>query len=250
MIMELISLRGSGDEEVYSPRARLLMFHHAGASSFAYAGWAQYLDDGMDFFGVDLPARARGHIETAFTDWDSCRHACRALLGALPPASTVIAGHSMGALLAYEAASLLDELQPDSLKALCVSGCRAPGYATGPDPKPLSTLEDDELLDAVFALGGTSADAIDDDLYRRDFLPVARQDFRLLEAYTPQNRARLSVPLLAFGGQNDPGVSEESLRAWGAMTTGDFVLSMLPGGHFFNLAYPRTIVHELLRYLD
>jgi pyochelin biosynthetic protein PchC len=248
--MELINLRGPGADVVCPPRARLLMFHHAGASSFAYASWAQHVDADIDIFGADLPARVGGPIEAALADWDSCRHVCRTLLEALQPVSTVIAGHSMGALLAYEAARLLDELQPHSLKALCVSGCRAPGYATAPDRKRLSTLEDDELLDAVFALGGTSADAIDDDLYRRDFLPVARQDFRLLEAYTPQNRARLSVPLLAFGGQSDLGVCEESLGAWSAMTTGDFVLSMLPGGHFFNLAYPRTIVHELLRYLD
>ena len=247
--MELINLRESGGEVVRPAKARLLIFHHAGSSSFAYASWARHVGAEIDFFGIDLPARARAPSEAALADWDSCREVCRGLLEALPPTSTVIAGHSMGALLAYEAARLLDELQPHSLKALCVSGCQAPGYATGGDRRPLSTLEDDELLDAVFALGGTSIGAIDDDLYRSTFLPVARQDFRLLEAYTPQKRARLPVPIVAFGGQNDPGVSEESMRAWSALTTGTFMLSMLPGGHFFNLAYPRTIVHELLRYL-
>lgn len=244
-------MSGEGDDRPEA-RGRVAVFHHAGGSSFSYAGWARHLDPGIELCGIDLPARAGRSTELPIGDWDRYRQACHEVLRDLRPLPTVLVGHSLGALLAYEAAHVLCSIAPTSLRALCVTGCRAPGHDDDAlrGRRALSRLSDDDLLDELFQLGGTPADTMDEDAYRRVLVPVSRHDFGLLEAYRHEERPQLTVPVHAFGGRSDPEVTEASLHAWRAATNGRFSASMLPGGHFFSYQYPKTILQEVLCHLE
>jgi medium-chain acyl-[acyl-carrier-protein] hydrolase len=60
-----------------------------------------------------------------------------------------------------------------------------------------------------------------------------RADLALLDAYRYASEPPLDLPITAFGGHDDPDVSEAALQAWREHTRARFALWGFPGGHFF-----------------
>jgi len=73
-----------------------------------------------------------------------------------------------------------------------------------------------------------------------------RADFTLLDRYRYRDEPPLSVPIVAFRGEDDPVEPEPDLRAWSEHTSASFDFVTIPGGHFF-LRESRSI---LLGHLD
>jgi medium-chain acyl-[acyl-carrier-protein] hydrolase len=64
-------------------------------------------------------------------------------------------------------------------------------------------------------------------------LPILRADFRACEIYKPCDRSKLKVDIAAYGGLADEDPSRDTLLGWQQETTGECVVRMFPGGHFF-----------------
>jgi medium-chain acyl-[acyl-carrier-protein] hydrolase len=58
-------------------------------------------------------------------------------------------------------------------------------------------------------------------------------DVKLAQSYRYRPGEPLSVPITAFGGIEDPWISEAQLAAWEEQTDSAFDIHMIPGGHFF-----------------
>lgn len=96
----------------------------------------------------------------------------------------VVFGHSMGGLLAVEVARRL--LPDPSLmpSAVVISGRGPAGETTEPT---IHTRGDDELVEQIYALGATPPGLLDAPDTRALFLPPVRDDYRLVETYTPSS---------------------------------------------------------------
>jgi len=242
---------------------RLFVFPHAGGGAGHYRGWADWLPDGVRLEVLDLPGHATRLREPLLTEWGELTAdlagAVRARIagdaeayerprsggrrssidGHRPasPAPTprplyVLAGHSLGALLAYEVARIMDrEGTPPEL--LVVSGRNAP--TAGLSHRPIHALPDDEFLAALDRLGGTPAPVLDRPDLIRVYLPALRADLRLAESYSRSPGPPLSVPIAAFAGRQDRLTDGPSVVGWARETAGAFELSILPGGHFLSL---------------
>src|SRR5262249_24060572 len=111
-------------------RLRLFCFPYAGRGASLYRGWSRRLPSWIDLRPVQLPGREERIREQAFTDMDAL---CAALLPSLAPyldMPVAFFGHSMGALIAYQAATRLRD-QGCIPVHLVVSGQRAPHLALG-----------------------------------------------------------------------------------------------------------------------
>jgi surfactin synthase thioesterase subunit len=79
-------------------------------------------------------------------------------------------------------------------------------------------------------------------------IPIMRADYLMLARHN-QSSGPVRAPLLAMGGESDPWVTPEHLRAWGALTTSGFSSAQLPGGHFYYRddlpAFGRLIRHAI-----
>ena len=64
-------------------------------------------------------------------------------------------------------------------------------------------------------------------------LPILRADFRACETYRPRHRPKLRINIAAYGGLGDADTSRDELLGWQQETTGECVVRMFPGGHFF-----------------
>jgi medium-chain acyl-[acyl-carrier-protein] hydrolase len=140
-------------------------------------------------------------------------------------------GHSMGAVVAFEAARRLAREGTEPV-ALFLSGRRAPGI---PDSEPsLEHLSDADFVEAIDARFGGIPDVIRDSSELMELLlPTLRADVTALVNYHYQEGDRLGSAIYAFGGIDDLTVSEQEMSVWREVTHGPFLSRMFRGGHFF-----------------
>jgi medium-chain acyl-[acyl-carrier-protein] hydrolase len=133
-------------------------------------------------------------------------------------------GHCAGAVVAYEAAV---RLPPEQLLGLAVSGQQAPDRVPRSDawrlPRP-------QFLAQVVADGYLPAQLLADDELCDLVEPALRADYEAVECRVGPLRV-LDAPVLALLGREEHAVRIEDVRAWGALTRGEFRLRLLDGGH-------------------
>jgi medium-chain acyl-[acyl-carrier-protein] hydrolase len=154
----------------------------------------------------------------------------------------------MGALVSFELARALRDRHRLEPIALYVAAQPAPLLSN--KRTPLHALPDVELRAELRRLGGTPQEVLANDEFMELLLPTLRADFEVCETYTYTTAAPLQCPIVAFGGTDDPQVSEQDLEKWGEMSTGEFALSMLAGGHLFIDHNRRALLAALNASLD
>jgi len=226
---------------------RLFCFHYVGGSASAFRTWAQRLAPGVEVSAVQLPGRETRIREAPFTDLLALAERVAAeltpLLNGKPFA---FFGHSMGALLAFE---VTRELRRRGLPApvhLFASSAAAPQNRMG---RTRHTLGDAELVEELRRLGGTPEEVLQHEELLQLVLPLLRADFSVVDTYRYREEEPLDVPLSAFGGREDDGVTEAHLRDWQSQTRAPFALRLFPGGHFYLHAHEGEVAAEVGRTL-
>ncbi|MER7519742.1 alpha/beta fold hydrolase [Streptomyces sp. NPDC126499] len=214
----------AGDSE----RIPLVCFPHAGGSAGYFHGLSRLLDPaGVEVLAVQYPGRQDRRGEAPMED---VREIAAAVVAAIAPWTErrpAYFGHSMGAVVAFEAARLSEP------SVLFASGRRAPSTHRA---EAFHLLDDDALIAETERLSGVSSELLADPEMRELVLPPLRADYRAIETYRPEPDAVVRVPIEVIVGDRDPRVSEEEARAWRAHTTGQFGCTVVPGGGHFYLA--------------
>ena len=137
-------------------------------------------------------------------------------------------GHSVGALIAYEVAELLEH-EGTGVRCLFVSAARAPHIV---DLKRSHLLSDADFLAELRSIKGTPEELLGNPEVMQLLLPVIKSDFKAVQNYRCRP-ARLRCPIYAFSGRNDLEVSEQEIDGWRSYTAGAFGATVLDGDHFF-----------------
>jgi surfactin synthase thioesterase subunit len=87
---------------------------------------------------------------------------------------------------------------------------------------------------------------MDDPEMRELILPTLRADVELHENYVPSTDEPLGVPITSVRGSDDELVTSDEAAAWAKVTSRDFALVELPGGHM----YLTESAAALLRLID
>jgi surfactin synthase thioesterase subunit len=210
---------------------QLFCFAHAGGGPSLFRPWHATLAPDIAVRPVLLPGRERRLDESPF------RHVAQLiepLCAALEPHLNrpyALFGHSMGAVVAYEAARRFSDGAAAGPACLVVSGRRAPGLAS--HRRRLSGLPDDEFLAEVARLNGTPPEVLDEPELLSMLLPALRADFELVETYQPLPGGRLRCPVVAYLSASDPDVDQAEMLAWQDVTTGEFTMRVFSGDHFY-----------------
>ncbi|MHA7290669.1 thioesterase II family protein [Arthrobacter sp. MDT3-24] len=165
----------------------------------------------------------------------------------------VLAGHSLGGLLAYEAAVELQRLGGPLPAFVLVMGSRPPHNSSAEVFAPLIDLPDEDFLDALERVGAVNS-ALRTSPMRPLFLPGLRADLRVITTYRPDTAARrrapLPVPVVAWSGTHDPLAPPSLLSGWGDYTAFPREVETFEGGHFFPFEEAQACLPALARLCD
>ncbi|WP_408993612.1 thioesterase II family protein [Streptomyces sp. 1268] len=212
-----------------SAPTRLVCLPHAGGSASYFFPVATALTPGVEVLAVQYPGRQDRRTETCVDDLHELADHVARELKLWSDRPVTLFGHSMGAVLAYEVARRLRGSDVELLGVLA-SGRGAPSRARVHD---VHLMRDDMLLREVRALSGTEDKLFEDDEIVRMVLPALRSDYKAVETYRHDPDDKLSCPVVALLGDDDPRVSEDEARAWEDHTDGEFGMRVFPGGHFY-----------------
>ncbi|MFV2119185.1 thioesterase II family protein [Streptomyces sp. Act-28] len=209
---------------------RLYCFPYAGGAASAFHGLAHRLPEWVELRAVQYPGRQDRYADPPSESVGALAEETARALGEPFDRPTAFFGHSMGALVAFEAARLLLPRFPSPLAALFVSACKSPAERV-----PRGTdFSESEIRAYLHDLGGEGARALeaDEELWQLAY-PVLSGDLRLIERYRYAAGAPLTCPLVAIGGEDDTSVTPGDLALWKEYAVGGAERHTLAGGHFY-----------------
>ncbi len=211
---------------------RLFCFPYAGVGISAFRGWTEHLAPEVEVCLVQPPGREDRYRETPFTSIPELVEVVGSHLTEWLDRPYALYGHSLGAVVAFEAARYLRRKAARAPERLFVGASRAPQL---PWPhRHVHPLSDDELIREIDRrYGSIPRGLLDDPEIRKLLLPALRADFQQMETYRYHEAAPLSCGITAFGGASDMLISVDALSAWRHQTCTGFELRILPGSHLF-----------------
>lgn len=222
---------------------RLFCFPHAGGSAVAYRGWTAQVPVAVEVQAVQYPGRADRLAEPLVGDAHQLARLVAGSMAALLDRPAALFGHSMGAIIAYETARLLTE-RGHPPAHLFVSGARPPHDRGEPDG--VGDRDDDGVIAELALLGGSDAELLAEPELRDLVLPYVRNDFRLVDRYTPRPGTKLRTPITALVGAADPKATEDQAAGWAQATEEPFDLHVLPGDHFYLVPRQAEVIRIVL----
>ena len=213
------------------PRLRLFCLPYAGGGASIFRLWANKLPQEIEVCPIFLPGRERRMSEAPFSRLGPMIEMLGRELSPLLDVPFAFFGHSMGALISFELIRYLRKNQQPAPVHLFASSFRGPQL---PDRNStLHTLADNEVIDMLRDIGGTSQSILQHSELMDMLLPLLRADFELCETYEYIPEPPLDCPITAFGGTQDQMVSVQELEAWRIQTRGEFTIKLFAGDHFF-----------------
>ncbi len=236
------------DEAKEGAEVTMITFPHAGANAQSYLALRGQLPSWIDLQPLELPGRGRRMLKSPRWQMEDLVHD---IIDAIEPhlgPKTIFFGHSMGGLIAYESTLLLEDHERPV--HLIITGHRGPQLSR-------AYLKGHDQSDAVFAeelskWAGSAGRWLQSPELRELYLPILRADFEALIDYSFQPASPLQMPLSVGGGQEDPYLDLDGLKAWQELCTGPFSTEIFSGGHFFFLEKVDPLaayIADKLRYL-
>lgn len=218
---------------------QLVVFPHAGGSAAFYQQWRERLPAECDLLVVQYPGREERQADLPWSGAQqaiaACNHGLRELLGVAP---VTFFGHSMGALLALQVATVLWDSR---------FACQRVVLSAQRVPSELMMLQQpgarERLLDTILTYSEQSGIMRLDELTRPRVAALILQDLMLLGQLADLPVA--DIPLLIAGGEEDPLVERSALEAWSTTVT-ESQLKRWPGGHFYFQDNLDAFLHQLL----
>jgi medium-chain acyl-[acyl-carrier-protein] hydrolase len=216
---------------VHGQSLRVFCFPYAGGNTSGFRSWQRNFPPEIDLCLVHLPGRGKRIGEPMFTRLNLLVQTVADLIMREPQPPYVLFGHSMGALISFELARELRRRRFAAPRRLFLSGRSAPNVANR--AAPIFNLPEKAFIAEVKKFNGTPTELLENPEAMKLFLPALRADLEMLDTYEYYPEESLSCPITVYGGLQDTGAPEESLRAWKEHTSASCNLRLLPGDHFF-----------------
>ncbi|WP_149179206.1 thioesterase II family protein [Streptomyces sp. TRM49041] len=203
----------------------LFCFAHAGGSAGEFLRWSGGLP-GVRLWAVKLPGRAPRQDEPPYTRMTALVDDLVAQVE-FGRRDFAFFGHSLGALVAFEAARALRRAGRRQPSRLLLSSMQPPPITTR---QAAHRLPGDELLAEVERRWGALPRAIHDDPELREIvLGYFRADAELAETYAYVPEDPLDVPVTVFAGDQE----DRDQLGWHVHTRAECDTHVLRGGHFY-----------------
>ena len=226
---------------------RLFCFPYAGGSASVFHSWRAALAPDIDVIAVQMPGRAERLLEEMPTRIEPL---VEALAEAIVPCAGrrfAFFGHSLGGLVAFELARVLQRRGAAQPERVIVSGCDAPRHRKA--ERALHRLDDAAFVEVLRDYKGTPPEILANRELMRLLLPAVRADFEISESYVPLHDAPLDRPLTVLAGVHDERDSDAAVEGWAQETRAGCDVHWFDGDHFFINPHREAVLDCLRRTL-
>jgi acyl transferase domain-containing protein/surfactin synthase thioesterase subunit/acyl carrier protein len=228
----------------------LFCFPYAGGSPTIFKNWTNNNLRNIQIGAIHLPGRGKRFSEQPLKSIVSIAETVvEAMLPYLTKRFSMF-GHSMGGLIMYEVALLLQKQGLPMPQYLFPSGVVAPHLYHIPDYHELS---DDKFVSLLKKIGFKASQVLfENEDAKKLLLPISRSDLALAAKYSKEcsGQQTLNVPIIAFGGSEDAWAVESEIYQWKNYTTQKFEICMLSGKHYFIESQQEKILEKLDYAID
>ena len=209
---------------------KLFCFHHAGGTASTYNPWITY-QKGIATYSVELPGKATRMSEEFITRYEKLvPEIAKAIDAEVGETPFSLFGHSMGAVLAFKTAFILEAKYNRQPAKLIVAGRHAP-QDVFKDPYQ-TYMKDEKLVEELKRVNGTPLEILENEDILKILLPSIKNDYKLNESFDYQDEV-LNIPIVAHVSSDDPDANLNQMERWKLVTNGDFKIKEFKGDHFF-----------------
>lgn len=224
----------------------LFAIPYAGGSSLSYSCWNSNIPQNFILAPIDPAGHGRRFREPLARDFESFVEDIYTQLKKRNPDGALVFGHSLGALVTAYALDQLyrqDHILP---RAIILSACRAPEDFT--NGKHIIGTEQ-ELQDYLIEIRNLPPEIVSTLEYQRYIFPAVRNDFRIVSEFRYRDVQLPPCPVCCIYGEQDYGITHDSMRNWQKHCVTPIFWQMMPGSHFFLEENPKQIC-RLLEKID
>ena len=210
----------------------LFCIPYAGGSEHVYSKWNKSFNNNIIVKPIKLKGRGSRFNEDFYNDiYESINDIYMQMKPYINTHEYAIFGHSMGALLTYELYyKILKEKNPIP-KHLFFSGFRSPSIKKDNDIS--YKMNDTVFLNMIANLGGLPKEFFENDELIELFLPILKNDFKLIEEYHYlKKETKIKCDITILNGIFDK-ISYPEKIAWRELCAKSCNLYDFKGDHFF-----------------
>lgn len=214
---------------------KLFCIPYSGGSAMRYNEWKSHLDSRIQLYPLELAGRGRRFHQSLYNNISEVvDDLYKTVEREITHSNYAFFGHSLGGIIVYELAHKLIETIQRYPQHLFFSGSNPPHIKYG--EKMLHVLSDDEFMQEIFMLGGTSQQVISNKEIVEVFLPIIRSDYRMFELYQYSPKPlKFSCDITVLLGANDKTINKDNANEWTQYTDAKCDVEIVNGGHFFIL---------------
>jgi len=196
----------------------LFCIPYAGASATIYYKWEKYLNDDLEIYPIELAGRGARFTEKFYKDIAEASNDIYKTMLPLLNQKYAIFGHSMGGILAYDVyKKIIQDKQNAHIKR-----------------QYISKLPDNEFLEKILLLGGTTKELVYTDEFREFYLPVLKNDIKLLDDYKfIETDMKINCPVTVLNGDREDPIDEEAKNCFNKISSNKVNFCTVSGDHFF-----------------
>lgn len=211
----------------------LFCLPYAGGSELIYYKWKNYLDSSIKLYPLELKGRGKRLYEDFYKNIEEAvDDIFNNIKDIIIDNDYAIYGHSLGSLLAYELYYKIYKMGLRQPKHIFFSGSVAPNVINKNNNK-IYNLSKDDFIKKMKDLGGTPDRLLNNNKLLNIFLPIFRNDFKILETYEyKQRKCKIKCGITILNGKQDSFNMGEKLN-WEDLACGNFEIYNLEGDHFF-----------------
>lgn len=211
---------------------RLFCLPYAGGSEIIYYKWKRYLSSLIQLEPIELKGRGSRSNEDFYKNLeDAVEDIFKNIKDKILDDNYAIYGHSMGSLLAYELYYKIYNENVKIPKHIFFSGYKPPNIPK--KEKKIYLLPDEEFIKEVISLGGTSKEIADNKELLQLFIPILRNDFKILDKYVyKEKKEKIHCDISVLNGKQD-NITLGELLAWKSYGDKNFKIYNFEGNHFF-----------------
>lgn len=226
--------------------AQVFVFPYAGGVAASFAQWQELAAPELSVQVALMPGRGARLHEAPVDDLAELVDALATAVIERASGPFLLAGHSLGALVAFEVTRELRRRDAPAPLALLVGGAEAP--QTRLVRRRVHDLDDAGLVEALRDFGATPVALLADRDLMELVLPAVRADFTLSERYAYRPEPPLAVPVHVLLGDRDEHVDPDRAAGWARECVTEPLWHVFPGGHFFLSDHLPEII-DLMRHI-